>query len=120
MSLIMLIDDDKDMLELTKRWLIKAGHEAICAASGKEALDILKSSKPDLILLDAAMPEMDGPAVFKAIKADEAIKDIPIVFRTGKDDAESEALFKELDPAGIVSKSEGKNALLAAVTKLLS
>ncbi len=117
MSLIMLIDDDSDMLELTKRWITKAGHEALCVTSGKEALDILKTSKPDLILLDAAMPEMDGPAVFEAIKADESMRDIPVVFRTGKDDEESEALLKALNPAGIVSKSEGRNALLTAVSK---
>ena len=118
MSCILLIDDDTDMLAMTGRWLEKAGHRVLKAASGKEALSALESEKPDLILLDYAMPEMDGPAVLKAIRALEGTGSIPILYRTGVDDMEAmESGDAKAD--GFVSKSEGRPALIAAVTKAL-
>lgn len=119
MSLILLVDDDKDMLELTRRWLVKAGYEVIGATSGKEAIECLAAVRADLILLDYAMPEMDGPAVFKALQADDRYKNIPVIFRTGIDDDESGAVIAALDPAGVVSKSEGKNGLMSMVENVL-
>ena len=58
MSKILLIDDDTDMLAMTARWLEKAGHEVTKAASGKEALSILGSFRPDLILLFFVSPDL--------------------------------------------------------------
>ncbi len=119
MSLIMLVDDDADMIKLTERWIVKAGHETICATSGPEALDMLKAAKPDLILLDYAMPGMDGPAVFRALASDDSTKDIPVIFRTGIEDSESETILKELSPAGVISKSEGKPGLLGIINDVI-
>ncbi len=119
MSLVMLVDDDTDMLKLTERWVIKAGFETLCASSGAEALDILKAAKPDVIVLDYAMPVMDGPALYREIKAGENTKDIPVIFRTGKEDEESEAVLKDLAPAGVVPKSEGKPGLLGILNDVI-
>ncbi len=130
MSLILLVDDDTDMLMLTQRWLQKAGYEVITASSGEKALETLgvspdnavlssKASVPDLMLLDYAMPGMDGPAVYKAIKANGPTQQVPVIFRTGVDDAQSESVLNTLNPEGVVSKSEGKPALLSAVAKFL-
>ncbi len=119
MSLIMLVDDDADMIKLTERWIVKAGHETICATSGPEALDMLKAAKPDLIVLDYAMSGMDGPAVFRALAADDATKDIPVIFRTGIEDSESETILKELSPAGVISKAEGRTGLLRIINDVM-
>lgn len=130
MSLILLVDDDTDMLMLTQRWLQKAGYEVITASSGEKALETLgvssdnaadtpKASVPDLILLDYAMPGMDGPAVYKALKADAHAGRIPVIFRTGVDDAQSESVLNTLNPEGVVSKSEGKPALIGAIARFL-
>ena len=119
MSLIMLIDDDEDMIRLTERWIVKDGHETICATSGPEALDMLKAAKPDLILLDYAMPGMDGPAVFRVLASDDATKDIPVIFRTGIEDSESETILKELSPAGVISKAEGRTGLLRIINDVM-
>jgi len=119
MQHILLVDDDEDMLKLTSRWLIKAGYAVETVNSGKAAMDYLSGKKTDLIILDYAMPEMDGPAVFKAIRSDDKLKNIPVLFRTGKDDGN---ILDELDghkPEGIVSKSEGKPSLLATVAEVL-
>ena len=119
MSRILLIDDDADMLKLTERWFIKAGYETYTATSGEEALELLKSVIPDVILLDYAMPVMDGPATLKAIREDQRTKEIPVLFRTGKDDLGSSDEMEVLKPAGVVSKAEGKPVLLKAVEKVL-
>ena len=115
MGKVLLVDDDKDMLELTKRWFVKAGYDVTSVTSGPEALETMRESKPDLVILDVAMPGMDGPEVCRAMKGDDGLKDIPVVFRTGKEDEESVRVIEELNPAGIVSKSEGKNPLLLLV-----
>lgn len=120
MSRILLIDDDEDMLALTGRWLEKAGHEVLKADSGDAALTLLSQDKPDLILLDYAMPEMDGPAVLAAIRSNEATKDIPVVYRTGMEDADSEADSSGFKPDGVAPKSEGKPGLMNAVGKYLA
>ena len=69
MSHILLIDDDEDMLAMTGRWLEKAGYTVTKAQSGKEALEMLAVENPDLILLDYAMPGMNGPQVLRQIRS---------------------------------------------------
>jgi CheY-like chemotaxis protein len=117
MKRILLIDDDEDMLAMTGRWLEKGGYEVMKAASGKEALDKISSDRPDLILLDYAMPEMDGPAVLAAIRSNPDTKDIPVVYRTGMDDTDCEG-SGDVRPDGIVSKSEGRPSLMKAVEEI--
>jgi len=119
MSLILLVDDDKDMTVLTSRWLTKAGYEVETVYSGPEALSFMEGSQPDLVLLDYAMPEMDGPAVFEAMKANEKTKEIPVLFRTGMDDENSADILDRISPRGVIPKSEGKAALLSAVSEVL-
>ena len=120
MSHVLIVDDDTDMLAMVSRWLQKSGYEVSTAASGKEALSVLSGSKPDLILLDHRMPEMDGPAVLKAIRSDEALKDIPVLYRTGADDIDESEYEEQAKPDGIVPKSGGKPALMKAVGEILA
>ena len=119
MSNILLVDDDEDMIRLTANWLKRAGHEVFTATSGQEALDFLSAAKPDLIVLDYAMPGMDGPATLEAIKASESTKNIPVLFRTGMEDGSINDVMEKLSPAGVVPKSEGKSSLLNAVSDIL-
>ncbi len=120
MSHILLIDDDEDMLAMTGRWLEKAGHAVTKASSGKTALEKILAEKPDLILLDYAMPEMDGPAVLKEIRSDSSMKDIKVLYRTGMEDAEKINADDEFKADGTVPKSEGKPGLMKAVEKYLA
>ncbi|MBR1670972.1 MAG: response regulator [Butyrivibrio sp.] len=118
MSRILVVDDDEVMLNFTKMWLQKEKYFVICASSGKEALSFLQSSRPDLILLDYRMPEMDGPAVLSAIRADEHLRDIPVYYRTGMDDLVARADDGPA-PDGIIPKSEGKPLLIKTVAAAL-
>ncbi len=86
---IMIVDDDQDVLDISQTFLESRGYEVIQAKSGEEALKEAKDSKPNLILLDVMMPNVDGFWLCRAIKSDPKVKDIPIIFLTAKDDAQS-------------------------------
>lgn len=118
MKRILLIDDDEDMLAMTERWLEKGGYEVVKAVSGKEALDILNHQKPDLILLDYAMPEMNGPEVLAAIRSNNDTKNIPVLYRTGMDDTDFYG-DENCKPDAVASKSEGRPILMKAVESIL-
>jgi CheY-like chemotaxis protein len=90
MKKIMLVDDEKDQI-----FSIKTGfeqeyakeYEIIPAESGKKCFELLeKKIKPDLILLDIMMPEMDGWEVFDKLRANQSWKKIPIIFLTARSD----------------------------------
>ncbi|MBQ7506853.1 MAG: response regulator [Lachnospiraceae bacterium] len=119
MSHILLVDDDEDMLALTGRWLEKAGYRVSKAPSGKEALALIEEEKPDLVLLDYAMPDMNGPEVLKEIRLRDESQKITVLFRTGLDDPDAANQEGEYRADGIVSKSEGKPGLMKAVAAAL-
>ena len=81
---LLIIDDEKDFVETLTERLEAKGYEIIKAFDGKEGLDKVHTEKPDLVLLDIAMPEMDGFDVCRKLKIDEAFKKIPVIILTAK------------------------------------
>ncbi len=79
---ILVVDDDPMMLKLIREYLHEK-YDIATANSGKTALKFLQKKKTDLILLDYEMPVEDGPAVLQKLHANDATKDIPVVFLTG-------------------------------------
>ena len=79
-SLILVVDDEPENIQVVGDMLLKHGHEVIAAASGRDALAKLEFAKPDLILLDAMMPEMTGFELCRIIQANPDTQDIPIIF----------------------------------------
>jgi CheY-like chemotaxis protein len=73
------------------------------AASGREGLALAVASKPDAILLDVVMPELDGPGTLRALGAQQATRDIPVVFLTASGDSDRARLVG-LGAAGIIGK----------------
>jgi twitching motility two-component system response regulator PilH len=84
MSLILAVDDDKNLLKMLTKQIEVIGHKIITASSGIEGIEFARSGNPDLILLDIMMPDMNGFDVIKKIKKDEIIKKIPIIMITSK------------------------------------
>lgn len=83
-QVILLVDDDPSMLEINKRLVERSGFRAILASNGKEALKILETVRPGLILLDLMMPQMDGFAVLDALRENEATRSIPVIILTAR------------------------------------
>ncbi len=92
-KLILLADDEPDILKLYGGVLKDNGFEVIEASNGKEAIDLAKAKKPDLVLLDIKMPVMDGVETFYKLKEDPETKDMRIVFLT----AFSDPVYPETD-----------------------
>jgi len=76
---IMIVDDDREILEMTAMLLSAAGYEVMTAQSGEEAVFLLQDNPPELILLDINMPGMDGWEVLRLIKEDEATRTLAVV-----------------------------------------
>ncbi len=80
---IIIVDDDENLRKMIKIRLELKNYSVLEADSGESALELINNEKPDLILLDIAMPDMDGYEVCKLLKDNEDTKNIPIVFLTG-------------------------------------
>jgi CheY-like chemotaxis protein len=80
----LIVDDEDGVLYLISTILKKAGHETITASSGEECFEVLKTIKPDLILLDVMMPGLDGYDTCKRIKENPEHKKIPVAMLTAK------------------------------------
>jgi two-component system response regulator MprA len=114
----LLVDDDADIRESVHDALVAEGHEVRVAADGKEALRLLTEDqlRPDLILLDLMMPEMDGWTFRGEQQKDEALASIPVVLFTAH--ATPGAVAKQLDAAGYLRKPLRLEDLLAVIDRI--
>ncbi|MBQ6972720.1 MAG: response regulator [Synergistaceae bacterium] len=101
---LLLVDDDAVMIR-TLREGLSTSYKVLPANSGANALKILARAKPDLILLDYEMPEMNGPQVLEALRASPETAAIPVMFLTAKTDTESIAKIEALKPQGHMLKT---------------
>ncbi len=81
---IMVVDDNPDIITIVKTILEGKGYSVFSASSGAELLNMLKGQKPDLIILDIMMPEMDGLEVLSRLKAVSETATIPVILLTAK------------------------------------
>lgn len=81
---IMVVDDNPDIITIVRTILEGKGFNVLSASSGAECLETLKSQKPDLIVLDIMMPEMDGLEVLTRLKAMSEFSNVPVVLLTAK------------------------------------
>ena len=81
---LLLIDDDPNLILLVKDYLEFRGYQVITAENGREALEILQTEKPDMIICDVMMPEMDGYAFVEHIRANAETEWIPVLFLSAK------------------------------------
>jgi len=80
---ILIVDDERDVLLVLEKGLTAEGYSVITASNGNDAISLAKSRRPDLIILDVLMPDMEGPEVKRKLKEDPETKDIPLIFLTG-------------------------------------
>ena len=117
---ILLVDDEDDIREVAQLSLeMTAGWEVRAASSGAQALRMAAEERPDAILLDVMMPEMDGPATARALKGSAATAAIPIVLLTAKVQAADRRRFDDLGVAGVLGKPFDPMALADEVSRIL-
>jgi DNA-binding NarL/FixJ family response regulator len=81
---LLLIDDDPNLILLVKDYLEFRGYEVVTAENGREALEVLESATPDMIICDVMMPEMDGYSLVSTIRAEPKTSWIPVLFLSAK------------------------------------
>lgn len=111
---ILVVDDSGAMLKNVKGWLGDK-YEVILANSGEFALTYLSSNYPDLILLDYEMPRMNGPEVLRTIRSDVRMKELPVIFLTGKGAKEDVMEVMALKPEGYILKTEEPQTIVKRI-----
>jgi CheY-like chemotaxis protein len=91
---ILLVEDSKPIRHENESVLHKAGYEVICAEDGDTALQMSRSQKPDLILLDMILPKMSGPEVLRHLKSDPVTAEIPVVVLSSLSDKNRQRLLE--------------------------
>lgn len=116
---ILVIDDELNIVELLKYNLLLSGYKVLYALNGKEGLNLAADNKPDLILLDVMLPEMDGFDVCKEMKKNKEIENIPIIMLTAKGDEFDKILGLELGADDYITKPFSVRELLARIKVVL-
>ena len=117
---LLLVDDEDDIREVAQRSLeMTAGWEVHTASSGAQALAAARALKPEAILMDVMMPEMDGPTTVRHLKADPETAGIPVILLTAKVQASDRAAFADLGVVGVLAKPFDPMALADEVAAVL-
>lgn len=116
---IMIVDDELNILVPLQFLMEQNGFRVILAQSGRDALAALEKSKPDLILLDIMLPDLDGYEIFQMIRANPAWDDVKVIFLTAKNRDGDIAKGLNLGVDAYVTKPFSNAELLAAVNDLI-
>jgi DNA-binding response OmpR family regulator len=117
---ILIVDDEPDIMKSVSFRMKKAGYGVVEATDGQKGIDMARSEKPDLILLDWRLPIKDGGEVYQELKADEDLKDIPVIILTAS--RETEALDVKLQSIGakhVLIKPYEPSELLQKINELI-
>ncbi|HEB64016.1 MAG TPA: response regulator [Chloroflexi bacterium] len=118
---LVYVEDDAEMIELVRLILGRRGFEVIGAEGGWEGLETMRREKPDLVLLDLMMPDLDGWEVFQQMKADENLKNIPVIVITAKAQTIDRVLGLHIAKVDdYISKPFSPPELIASVERVLA
>jgi len=115
---ILIIEDEKEILDLVRMYLEKEGYRTRTALTGLEGLKQVKSENPDLVVLDLMLPELDGFEVCKRLRADSKTAMLPIIMLTAKAEEADQIVGLELGADDYVTKPFSPKALVARVKAL--
>jgi two-component system response regulator VicR len=118
---IVCIEDDIEMIDLVKLILTRKGYEVVGAVGGQAGLETIEQVKPDLVLLDLMMPDMDGWEVYQQMRANEHTKNIPVIVVTAKAQSIDKVLGLHIAKVDdYITKPFGPSELLSSVLRVLA
>jgi len=120
MTYILVADDDELLAELVRRRLCAAGHEVVTVDNGQECLAMVQQRRPDLILLDAMMPVMDGISTLHTLKDDTSWCTIPVIMMTARRSQEDVLTALRAGAADYMTKPFSPEDLALRVEGLLA
>lgn len=113
---ILIVDDEKRLVSLVQSYLAQEGYRVVTAYNGRDALEVADREKPDLIILDIMMPEMNG---YEFMRVHRAEQDTPIIMLTAKVEDEDKVIGLELGADDYVTKPFKPRELMARVRNIL-
>ncbi len=113
---VLVVDDEKRLVSLVQTYLVQDGYRVLTAYNGKEALAVAQREKPDLIILDLMMPEMDG---YEFMRRQQRESDTPIILLTARVDEEEKVVGLELGADDYITKPFRPRELMARVHAVL-
>ena len=119
MGTVLVADDDPHIREVVVFALERAGHRAIVARNGDEALTMARTGGPDLVILDVGMPGRDGLDVCRALRAEAATAGLPVLFLSARDEEIDRVLGLEMGGDDYVTKPFSPRELTARVAAIL-
>lgn len=117
---LLLVDDEPDLVQMVSVRLKAAGYEVSTAYDGQEALEKVKESRPDLMILDLMLPKLDGYKVCRLLKFDERTRGIPILIFTARAQVEDVTLATECGADAYLTKPFEAKVLLGKLQELLA
>ncbi len=117
---ILIVEDQVELLKLETLLLTSRGYTVRGAVDGRMALDCLQSHKPDLVVLDIMLPELNGYEVCQQIKGDAATRNIPVVMVTAKNSREDMAKAEEVGADCYITKPFKSADFIATIQGFLS
>ncbi len=119
-KLVVCIEDEQEMIDLVQLILGRRGFTVEGANGGLEGLEKIQKRKPDLVLLDLMMPDMDGWEVYQRMKSDEDLREIPVIVVTAKAQSIDKVLGLHIAKVDdYITKPFGPQELLESVEKIL-
>jgi CheY-like chemotaxis protein len=116
---IVIIDDDRAIAQLTSLWVKAAGYNAIIANDGRSGLDAIARHRPDLVLLDIRMPEMDGFEVNRQLRQTPELAEIPVIFLSAHAQEATRQESLAGGGRGFLAKPYEVKSLIAAIRTVL-
>jgi len=129
MKKVLVVDDDVDIRKVVSKLVEKSGYITIEAKNGVEGMGKVREDKPDLIILDILMPKESGIRMYRELKSEEALKDIPVIVLSAipkKSFFRSQKVLDEFagqsvpEPEAYIEKPEEPEELIALMKKILS
>jgi CheY-like chemotaxis protein len=118
---LVVCDDDAHILRAIVMKLEKAGHRLATAPNGARAWELVRERRPDLVVSDCQMPEMDGLELCRRISADETLRGLPVILLTAKGyELDEDQLRRELGVRRLMAKPFSPRELLQTVEELLA
>jgi two-component system phosphate regulon response regulator PhoB len=116
---VLIIDDEKDLIELVRYNLEKEGFDVIAATDGQAGLEVVKKHRPDLVMLDLMMPGLDGLQVCQRLRADPRMGRVPVIMLTAKATEADRVVGLELGADDYITKPFSPREVVARVKAVL-
>jgi len=112
---ILVVDDDRDVVRLMRGYLEQAGYQVLVAYNGENAMHTIRRERPDLVLLDLMLPDLDGRDITRTVRSDDGLKHTPIIMLTARVDDTDKIVGLEIGADDYVTKPYNPREVVARV-----